>query len=326
MMSIDRALLMHSAFYRFVPLADPASVADAVRRLAQGLQGSIVLATEGISGTVAGVSEAVRAFEQALQLEGVAGGGLAGMAFKHSGCTTAPFGRLKVSVKPRTLALDLPRRPTLCSWPIDPHAPSPNANAAAHGSHDTPRDAAQDASHLAPLAWRALLARSDLVLLDNRNHFEYRLGHFRGAVDPQVHNFRDFVGYVQAEAPAWRAAGRPVAMYCTGGIRCDKTAPWLRSLGLDVWQLDGGILNYFAQLEDASLEWQGECFVFDNRIALDSQLQETARTAAQIFDARYPDEAWRLQRATRLEKAAPPLALAAVAVPGHDAAAVGRLK
>jgi rhodanese-related sulfurtransferase len=77
-------------------------------------------------------------------------------------------------------------------------------------------------------------ARDDVVLLDNRNHFEVRLGRFRGAVDPQVHNFRDFVAWVQAHAPAWRAARRPVAMYCTGGIRCDKTAPWLRSLGLDV--------------------------------------------------------------------------------------------
>jgi UPF0176 protein len=105
---------------------------------------------------------------------------------------------------------------------------------------------------------------------------------------------------VQAHADEWREAARPVAMYCTGGIRCDKTAPWLRSLGLDVRQLDGGILNYFRQMPDAARDWDGECFVFDNRIALDTHLVETPTTAAQVFDPAHPDEAWRLQRAQRL--------------------------
>jgi UPF0176 protein len=191
-----------------------------------------------------------------------------------------PFGRLKVSVKPEIVALALPGADTLP--PPDEH----------------------DASHVAPRAWRELLARDDVVVLDNRNHFEVRLGRFRGAVDPQVHHFRDFVAYVQQQAPGWRAAGRPVAMYCTGGIRCDKTAPWLRQLGLEVWQLDGGILNYCRQLPDAGRDWLGECFVFDRRIALDSTLRETATTAEQVFDARHPDEAWRLQRALRLDEAA----------------------
>ena len=313
------APLLHSAFYRFVPVVDPVAVAEAVRRLALGLQGSIVLAAEGLNGTVAGAPEAVRAFEQVLQQPATAGGAFAGMRFKHSACLTAPFGRLKVSVKPQTVALDLP---ALTPDPLLP--PSSAGIQGQHSAHDL-HVASQDASHLAPPAWRALLARSDPVLLDNRNHFEYRLGHFRGAVDPQVHNFRDFVAYVQAEAPAWRAAGRPVAMYCTGGIRCDKTAPWLRSLGLEVWQLDGGILNYFAQLEDAHREWQGECFVFDKRIALDSHLQETARTADQVFDVRHPDEAWRLQRANRLDGTPQP-GLAASPTPRPDTAEAGRPK
>ena len=165
-----------------------------------------------------------------------------------------------------------------------------------------------DGSHLAPAAWRALLAREDVLVLDNRNHFEVRLGRFRTAVDPEVHNFRDFVDYVQRHAPAWRAAGRPVAMYCTGGVRCDKTAPWMRGLGLEVFQLEGGILNYLEQtnrgaVPDSEDDWIGECFVFDNRIALDSRLRETGTTAEQVFDARHADEAWRLQRARRLDAA-----------------------
>ncbi|MCZ2498528.1 hypothetical protein GN316_17340 [Xylophilus sp. Kf1] len=273
----------HSAFYRFVPLADPASAADTLRALARGLQGAIVVAHEGVSGTVAGSAAAVADFEAALQADAVLAGALRGMAFKRSECVTEPFGRLKVSVRPEIVALGLP------------------GDAAATGLPDE-----HDDSHLSPQAWRELLDREDVVLLDNRNHFEYRLGHFRGAVDPGVHNFRDFVAYVQQQAPAWRDAGRPVAMYCTGGIRCDKTAPWLRSLGLDVRQLDGGILNYFQSLPDAARDWSGECFVFDNRIALDTRLNETPTTAAQVYDPAHPDEAWRLQRARRLEEDAGP--------------------
>ena len=267
--------LLHSAFYRFVPLSDPTAAADALRVLARELTGSIVVAHEGVNGTVAGAPAAVAAFESALQdvLDGV----LRGIAFKHSACTTPPFGRLKVGVKPEIVVLGLP------------------------GALPAPDE--RDASHLAPAAWRELLARDDVVLLDNRNHFEVRLGRFRGAVDPGVHNFRDFVAWVQAHADEWRAAGRPVGMYCTGGIRCDKTAPWLRHLGLEVYQLDGGILGYFQQLPDADRDWQGECFVFDNRVALDTRLRETATTAEQVFDASHADEAWRLQRARRLDEA-----------------------
>ena len=268
---------LHSAFYRFAPLAEPVAAADVLRVLARDLKGSIVVAAEGVNGTVAGSAEAVAAFEAALQRADVLGGALRGMAFKHSACATEPFGRLKVSVRPEIVALGLP------------------------GAFPQPDE--RDPSHLSPPAWRELLQRGDAVVLDNRNHFEFRLGRFGGAVDPQVHNFRDFVAFVQANAPAWREAGRPVAMYCTGGIRCDKTAPWLRSLGLDVRQLDGGILNYFREMPDAGRDWQGECFVFDNRVALDTGLRETGTTADQVFDANHPDEAWRLQRARRLDAA-----------------------
>ena len=267
--------LLHSAFYRFVPLSDPTAAAEVLRGLARELTGSIVVAHEGVNGTVAGTPAAVAAFEAALQ--DALDGALRGMASRHSACTTPPFGRLKVGVKPEIVALGLP------------------------GALPAPDE--RDASHLSPAAWRELLARDDVVLLDNRNHFEVRLGRFRGAVDPGVHNFRDFVAWVRAHADEWRAARRPVAMYCTGGIRCDKTAPWLRDLGLDVWQLDGGILNYFRQLPDADRDWQGECFVFDNRVALDTRLRETATTAEQVFDPAHADEAWRLQRARRLDEA-----------------------
>ena len=277
--------LLHCAFYRFVPLADPPAAAALLRGLAQGLHGSIVVAAEGLNGTLAGAPAAVAAFEAALQAASTLGGALRGMAFKHSACNTPPFGRLKVAVRPEIVALGLPTPAA-----GEPTLPAPDE---------------RDASHLGPAAWQALLAQGDAVLLDNRNHFEVRLGRFAGAQDPQVHNFRDFTRFVLAQAPAWRAAGRPVAMYCTGGIRCDKTAPWLRSVGLEVRQLDGGILGYLQAAGPAAPLWQGECFVFDKRIALDARLQPTATRAEQVFDPDHPDEAWRLQRARRLHSDSP---------------------
>ena len=273
--------MLHSAFYRFTTVDDSAALAQAVRTKANGLalNGSIVVAFEGISGAVAGPAAALDAFELALQQPGLLRGALKGMPFKRSPSLHAPFARLKVSVKPEIVALGLPA----------------GAAPPAHGD---------DPGMLSPQAWHALVQTDDVLVLDNRNHFEVRLGHFRKAVDPRVHNFRDFVTYVKQQAPAWRAAGRPVAMYCTGGIRCEKAAPWMRSLGLQVLQLEGGILTYLQQRQqqpEGGSAWQGRCFVFDKRMALDDQLQETATTAEQVFDARHPDEAWRLQRARRLQ-------------------------
>ncbi len=270
------AALLHSAFYRFTPLADPTAAAHTLRVLAQGLLGLITVACEGINGALCGPAASMQAFEAALQDPACLGGALAGMPFKHSHGITPAFARLKVLVKPEIVALGLPAAD---------HLPPPTEH---------------DDSHVAPAQWRELLDRDDVVLLDNRNRFEWRLGHFRGAPDPQVQNFRELVDWVQVQAPVWREQGRTVAMYCTGGIRCDKTAPWLRSLGLKVLQLEGGILNHFATLADAERDWQGECFVFDKRIALDTSLHETATRAEQVFDPAERDEAWRLQRAQRL--------------------------
>ena len=284
--------LLHSAFYRFVHLSNPEAVASELRGLGRtlGLGGSVVVAAEGVNGTVAGPAAQVEAFEQRLRTGAALQGALRGLTFKRSACHQPPFGRFKVSVKPEIVAL---------GFPSD-----------AQGSPVERLDE-RDASHLSPAAWRQLLAEGRAVVLDNRNHFEFRLGHFRGAVDPGVHHFRDFVRYVEQHAPAWLAQGRPAAMYCTGGIRCDKAAPWMRSLGLEVFQLDGGILNYLQQLQGEGADegaavaaWQGECFVFDRRIALDAQLRETGTTAEQVFDPAHPDEAWRLQRARRLDEAA----------------------
>jgi UPF0176 protein len=269
--------LLHSSFYRFVALPDPARTTERVRLLSRQVLGSIVVAAEGISGVVAGPPDQVLAFEHALQHDHALDQAFAGMVFKHSPCHSAPFARIKVHLKPEIVAFGV----------------------------DGVSAVAPDDTHVSPQDWRELIRRDDVVLIDNRNHFEYRLGHFEGAIDPQVNNFRDFAQWVHSQAPAWRAQGKTVAMYCTGGIRCEKTSTWMAQQGLPVRQLDGGILNFFQSLPDAQRDWQGECFVFDKRIALDTTLQETATTARQVYDPDKPEEAWRLERALRLDTADP---------------------
>ncbi len=270
---------VHTSFYRFPPLAQLQDVGAALRELvsgpaAEGLTGSILVASEGINGMLAGSPATVDYFEHALQHEAAFAGAFTGIVFKRSACTTKPFGKMKVQVKKEIVPLGIE-----------------GVDARVTGVDVSPRE------------WRELIQQPDVVLLDNRNSFEYRLGHFEGAVDPGVTNFRDFPEYVRAHAAEWKAQGKRVAMYCTGGIRCEKTSAWMRDMDMPVYQLEGGILNYFLQMPDAQLDWKGECFVFDNRVALDTALQETATTLEDVYQGEEDGE-WRLNRALRLAESA----------------------
>ena len=279
-------VLLHTAFYKFTALAQPEETAARLRELVShgtdgsecadrhgGLTGSILVATEGINGMLAGSPEAVDRIEAALLQDPVFAGAFHGMAFKRSACTTPPFGKMKVHVKKEIVPLGIDGV-----------------------------DARHTGTNVSPQEWRELIKDPDLVLLDNRNSFEYRLGHFEGAIDPGVTNFRDFPAYVLAHAAQWKAEGKRVAMYCTGGIRCEKTSAWMLALELPVYQLEGGILNYFQQMPDAQQDWRGECFVFDNRVAVDTLLQETASTLDDVY-GQEADGEWRLARARRLAQA-----------------------
>lgn len=268
--------LIHISFYRFVSLPDPEAIAAVLRELTHALTGNVLVAQEGISAALAGEQDNIVAFENALQTDERLSNAFSGIVFKHSACTTRPFWRVKVYVKPEIVALGLPEV----------------VDASQASTH---------IGHLSPAEWRELIAQDDVVVLDNRNSFEYRLGRFKNAIDPSVDNFRDFPSYVQAHAAQWKAEGKRVAMYCTGGIRCEKTGHWMQQQGLDIYQLDGGIVNYFSNMPDAERDWEGECFVFDNRVAIDTHLQETPRTANDVYDPNLPDEKWRLERAQRLD-------------------------
>jgi UPF0176 protein len=283
-------VLQHTAFFKFTPIPDPVAMAQALREavLPTQLLGNILVAHEGINGVLAGPPDRVAAFEQVLRTAPAFAAHFSDITFKHSDCTTPPFGRLKVHAKPQVVAVGLPTDKVVRQ--VSNQAPH-EAVASVHVDPET---------LLSPQAWRELLGQPNVVVLDNRNSFEFDLGHFRRAIDPGVHNFRDFPAYVQAHAADWKAQGQRVAMYCTGGIRCEKTSAWMQGLGLDVVQLEGGILNYFQTIPDADKDWSGECFVFDNRIALNTQSRETATTLEDVY-ADQPDGEWRLARARRLQ-------------------------
>lgn len=271
--------LVHTSFYQFAQLSDPDAVVAILRELVEPLTGSVLVAHEGISGALAASAPLVAAFEHALRTDARLDGHFSQITFKHSACSTSPFWKVRVHKKDEIVALGVEG---VTGITPDEHR----------------------RRHLNPQAWRELLDQDNVVVIDNRNSFEYRLGRFKHAIDPKVDNFRDFPDYVQAHAEQWKAEGKRVAMYCTGGIRCEKTGVWMENLGLDVYQLEGGILNFFQALPDADRDWQGECFVFDNRIAIDTKLQETETTADEVYNDS-PDEAWRLARAHRLDSVHP---------------------
>jgi UPF0176 protein len=265
--------LWHTAFYKFVQLDDPDAVVARLHELTEPLTGSILIATEGINGMVAGTAAMLDTFEVALANDPALNGKFAGIVFKRSECKTVPFRKMKVRRKNEIVPLGI-----------------------------AGIDGTKTGIDVPPAEWRELIKQDDVVLLDNRNSFEYRLGRFHNAIDPHVTNFRDFPKYVEDHIDEWKAEGKRVAMYCTGGIRCEKTSAWMRTLGMDVFQLQGGILNYFKEMPDAEKDWDGECFVFDNRIALDTHLHETDTTLEDVYGEE-PDGEWRLQRAKRLDQA-----------------------
>jgi UPF0176 protein len=267
-------MLVHSSFYRFTSISNPEDLALWLGKISDGVNGSILVAAEGINGTIAGTPAKIEQFENQLLSHAL----FSGITFKHSNCTTAPFGLFRVHVKPEIVQMGVAN--------VDAINHQPNA--------------------VSPMQWAKLIEQGNIVLLDNRNRFEFELGHFKGAINPNVSYFKDFPEYLEAHLPQWRAEGKTVAMYCTGGIRCDKTSAWLSEKGIDSIVLDGGILNFFKNQPESTL-FEGECFVFDNRLALNTQLQQSKITPEQVY-AKEPDAQWRIARAKKLlDSAAEPI-------------------
>ncbi len=269
--SVSQPEQCHLSFYKFVQIEDPDAIVDRFRDITEHLTGSLLIAQEGINGVIAGPVAQVDSFEHALRTDPELKGLFTDIVIKRTLCSTLPFGRMKVHKKPEIVALGV------------------------EGIQAIGKPGVQ----LSPAQWRELLNEDDVVVIDNRNSFEYRLGHFNKAIDPKVSHFRDFPEFIEHNLDTWKSSGKKVAMYCTGGIRCEKTGAWLQERGLTVYQLEGGILNYFAQMPDADRDWTGECFVFDSRIALDTHLNETSTTLEDVYDEEL-DGKWRVERARRL--------------------------
>jgi UPF0176 protein len=226
------------ALYRFTPFIDPAALQPPLLAAceAAGVRGTLLLAREGINGTIAGPDagmDAVLAHIRALP-------GCDALDVKESRAETMPFHRTKVRVKREIVTMGEPA--------IDP----------------------LDAGHYVdPTEWNALIADPNTVLIDTRNDYEVAVGTFAGAVDPRTRTFREFPAWFRDHRDDLLAGTKQVAMFCTGGIRCEKATAFLKAEGVeDVFHLKGGILKYLEEVPAENSAWQGECFVFDERVAV----------------------------------------------------------
>ncbi|GGA04548.1 UPF0176 protein [Sphingobium fuliginis] len=230
-----------AALYRFASFADPEAIARDLRLLCAdlGTCGTLIVAGEGINGTVAGSERAIAALVSHIR----AYPGCADLDVKYAHGDSPPFARMKVKVKAEIV--------TLGAGDLDP----------AH----------QAGTHLDPVEWNALIADPDTVVIDTRNAYEVSVGSFEGAIDPGTRSFRDFPAWFDDFAEKLREEGRTprIAMFCTGGIRCEKSTALVRARGFEeVYHLRGGILRYLEEMPEEDSLWQGNCYVFDERVAV----------------------------------------------------------
>lgn len=232
-----QAMFTIAALYHFTRFPDPAKLKGPLQALAeaQGIKGSLLIAAEGINGTIAGSRAGIDAMLAQLR----ALPGCADLEHKESFAEAQPFGRMKVRLKREIVTMGQPD--------IDPRA---------RVGHYV---AAQD--------WNALISEPDVAVIDTRNDYEVEIGTFRSAVDPGTRSFRDFPAWWQANKD--RFHNKRIAMFCTGGIRCEKSTNYLLGQGVpEVYHLKGGILKYLEDVPEAESLWQGQCYVFDQRVSV----------------------------------------------------------
>jgi UPF0176 protein len=236
-----------AAFYQFAALPDFRDLREPLRIICADLElkGSVLLAREGINGTLAGSAEAIEELTRQLRDGRLFGGRLDNLELKFSAAAAMPFQRLKVRLKKEIV--------TLGDTQTDPTR--------------------QVGTYVDPADWNDLIATPDTILIDTRNAFEVAMGTFEGAVDPGIQSFGQFKEFAARHLDP--ATHRRVAMFCTGGIRCEKASAYLLARGFTgVYHLKGGILKYLEGVPETESRWRGECFVFDDRVALGHGLRE----------------------------------------------------
>jgi UPF0176 protein len=232
------------SFYRFTNVGEPEKLRDKLQLLCEQheLLGTILVAEEGVNGTLAGAENALHRIFRWLEKKLALAEPLDG---RWTEADEAPFQRMRVKLKKEIVALGRPD--------IKP-------------GHDLSK-------HVGPEDWNKLIADPATLVIDTRNHYEVEVGTFPNAIDPATDSFRQFQDFAATLAETDR--NRPLAMFCTGGIRCEKAAALMQELGFEeVYQLQGGILNYLENVREAENQWHGECFVFDKRVAVDRDLAE----------------------------------------------------
>jgi UPF0176 protein len=228
-----------AAFYRFLALEAPAALRDELRVTfaATDLRGTTLIAPEGINGTMAGSTETIEHLLSVLAERT----GLSRSEVKFSTAEAAPFRRLKFKLKREII--------TFRNATVDPARPG---------------------QYVDPDHWNALLADPEVLLLDTRNTYETAIGTFAGAVTPPLDTFSDFSDYVSDNLDP--AKHRKVAMFCTGGIRCEKASAYMLQQGFpEVYHLKGGILKYLELVPEETSQWQGACYIFDERVSVDHE-------------------------------------------------------
>jgi UPF0176 protein len=238
-----------AAFYQFAALPDFRELREPLRAICAsfGLKGSVLLAPEGINGTLAGAAAGIGELIDHLRDGELFGGRLDNLELKFSTAAAMPFRRLKIRLKKEIVTLG-----------------------------DTAADPTRRVGIYVDAAdWNDLIAAPDTLVIDTRNEFEVAMGSFAGAIDPGIESFGQFKDFAARHLDPARHCR--IAMFCTGGIRCEKASAHLLARGFaEVYHLKGGILRYLERVPEAESRWRGECFVFDQRVALGHGLRERA--------------------------------------------------
>ena len=244
-MTQDQSQIVVCALYKFVTLEKFQDLRQPLLKVMEynKIRGTLLLASEGINGTVASNRQGIDALLAWFEKDARLGNIVVKESFENSN----PFNRIKVKLKKEIVTMGIEG--------IDPKQ--------VVGTYVKPKD------------WNALISDPDVVLVDTRNAYEVKVGTFEGALNPNTTNFREFPQYVRDNLDP--KANKKVAMFCTGGIRCEKSTAYLKEQGFDeVYHLEGGILKYLEEVPEADTMWQGECFVFDNRVTVNHQLEKGA--------------------------------------------------
>ena len=254
---MKKNLFQVAAFYKFSSLSNLEDLQQSFYNLLDGhkVKGTVLLAEEGINGTVAGSLKAIAAFKVYLGKQDL----LSSSDFKLSLSKKEPFPRLKVKIKNEIVSIgnELANPQELVGEYVDP------------------KD------------WNDLITQDDVLLIDTRNIYEYSIGSFHNSIQPETTNFREFPDWVEQLERSGISKDQKIAMFCTGGIRCEKSTAYMKEQGYEeVYHLEGGILKYLEEVPKEESLWEGECFVFDNRVSIKHGLEEGSYD--QCYGCRWP--------------------------------------